>query len=295
MLISSKTLRADLVFVGMTLIWGLTFPLIRTGLQGVDPLVFVSIRFAMAVAGFLPLLILRGGFRRSLKTSLVPGLWLGLLVFITFLSQTIGLMTLSSGRAAFITSFSVLFVPILSPVFGSPTQRTSDWIAIALAAIGLYWLTDPRGGGVTGADFLVLICAISASVHTHLIQKYLVNGAEPLWLAFYQVLSVSVLTTLILPFTSHSPIVWSGGLILALMVCSVFATVITFVLQASFQKDTTPEKVALILSLEPVFAAIFGYLILGELLSNQSILGAALILAAVVGNEVWKLKRGQVQ
>ncbi len=289
----SDRLRADLALVLVTLLWGVTFPLIRSALDDLDPYQFVGWRFLIATVAFLPLVIFHGPSRRGLGRALLPGLVLGFLAWTSYMSQTIGLQTVPAGRAAFITGLSVILVPLLSPLFRAGRPRREELGAALIATFGLYLLTlseAPEGGGASNwlsvGDLWILGCASSYAIYIHVLQILLRRGYQENSLAFTQVLGIGVFAVGILFGRSEVEIALTGAVVIGLAVCALLATVGTFWLQTRYQGRSTPQRVALIFSLEPVFATAFAYVLLGETLSGRGALGAAVILAAVLGVEL---------
>lgn len=270
----------------VTVFWGLTFPLIRQALETLSPPQFVALRFSLATLAFLPLLLGSRKARAGLSEMLLPGLILGAIAWASYFSQTLGLQTVGAGRAAFITGLNVILVPLLSPLFRAGRPSRLDVVAAVVATGGMYLLTDPRAGGITGGDLWILSCALSYAVYIHALQIALRRCDSATALAFAQVGAIALLSLLYLPTAGVGMPALSGAVWIALLFCALFATVGTFWLQANFQSQTTPERVALIFSLEPVTAAIFAYWLLGETLSTVSIIGAVVIFVAVLGAEL---------
>lgn len=269
----------------MTLLWGLTFPLIRSALEELDALHFVAFRFTLAMVVFLPLLLPNAAARRALRRAWLPGLGLGVLAWSSYLTQVLGLRTVAAGRAAFITGTSVILVPLLSPLFRAGRPGRVDYGAALLATVGMYALTDPRGGGFTSGDAWIMGCALAYAVYIHTLQKVLRRGHQDVALAFTQIVGVAACGLMLVPAAPGAPVL-SRAAVIALVFCALFATVGTFWLQTRYQGRTTPERVALIFAMEPVFASLFAYWLLGETLSALGVVGGLLILVAVVGAEI---------
>jgi len=282
---STQRRRADIALLVVAALWGLTFPLIRSAVQDLDPFVFVPARFGLASIAFLPAFFVSPAARRGLRDALLPGAALGALAWTSYLTQTIGLQTIQAGRAAFITGTAVLMVPLLSPLFraGRPTAR--DFGGAALATGGLYLLTAPTGVGFSAGDGLVLFCAASYAVYIHLLQKVLRRRHDPVALAFTQVATITACSLVALPLLGSGGSQWTASAWTGVAFCALFATAGTFFLQTRFQGETTPQRAALVFSMEPVFAALFAYFLLAETLPLTGALGAGLILAAVLGVE----------
>jgi drug/metabolite transporter (DMT)-like permease len=277
--------RADLALLLVTLLWGLTFPLIRSALQDLDPFWFIALRFALAALVFLPLLLSVPAARAGLRRAWLPGLALAVIAWASYFSQVLGLRTVGAGRAAFITGTSVILVPLMSPLFRAGRPGRIDLVAALVATLGMYLLTDPRGSGFTSGDAWILLCAVMYAVYIHTLQKVLRSDPHELSLAFVQIAGVGLCASLLIPAAASGPVL-SKSVVIALLFCAVFATVGTFWLQTRYQRRTTPERVALIFAMEPVFASVFAYLLLGETLGLLAVAGGLLILVAVIGAEL---------
>ena len=286
--------RADLALVVVTLLWGVTFPLIRSALADVGPHQFVGWRFSIAVVAFLPLILVHPEARRGLRKALVPGLLLGVLAWSSYLSQTIGLQTVPAGRAAFITGTSVILVPLLAPLFRAGRPSSLDLAAALVATAGLYLLTGGMSAdrqGLGTGDLWVLGCAVGYSIYIHGLQKTLRFEHHEVSLAFTQILGIFVCGAGVMAATGDVRIPLTRDVMVGLGVCALLATVGTFWLQTRYQGRTTPQRVALIFSLEPVFATGFAWWLLGETLDLPGALGAALIMAAVLAAEFLSARR----
>jgi drug/metabolite transporter (DMT)-like permease len=287
--------RADLALLLVTIFWGLTFPLIRDALTEISAEWFVLLRFAAASILFLPLLLALRVPARRLRQAVGAGAVLGCIAWSSYFAQTLGLRSTGAGRAAFLTGVNVVLVPLLSPLFRAGRPNRIDAAAAALALLGMYLLTDPARGGFRVGDVWILLCALAYAVYIHVLQKFLQRGVDPTALAFTQIVSVALCAALVLPAMQPAWPSPGRAALLGLGFCALFATVATFWLQARFQARTTPERVALIFALEPVFAAAFAYFLLAERLRGVSIAGAALILFAVAGAEWWTARRSRLR
>ena len=284
--------RAELALVTVTMMWGLTFPLIRAAVQEMAPLHFVAARFAIATLLLAPLVALDGRLRGGLGAAALPGIVLGLLSYGCYILQTFGLRSVPASRAAFITGTSVIVVPLLSPLFGRAVPGRIDLGAALLATVGLLLLTAPDGGRPTVGDLLILACAVLYAFYLHGLHVFVTRGVATGPLTVTQIASIGALGVAIAPFGPPSgrlgPASWS-----ALAFCAVGATLLTFWLQTRFQSRTTPERTALIFALEPVFATLFAYLLLHESVGLTGAAGGALIMMAVVGGERLKARRAR--
>lgn len=284
-----KKYQADLALLLVTIIWGATFPMIRSAVSKIDSYQFVFFRFLFALALFsLGYVRIR---RLPKKTWRIFSL-MSVCLWASYITQTIGMETISSGRAAFITGLNVIMVPFLAPLAGLRPPTSVDLGSAVGAGVGLYFLTDPGNIGFGVGDVWVLLCALSYALYIVILQKMLeAEKVDSVSLAYWQVMAVALLSTLCLPL-SKAPIAWpqASSVWVALVFCATLATVLTCWLQTNYQKYTTAQRTALIFAMEPVFAVLFGYVLLGELMSMKMLIGAVIILVSIIVGELWKLK-----
>jgi drug/metabolite transporter (DMT)-like permease len=282
----SKHFRADLALGFTALIWGATFVVVKDALADVSVFVYIAVRFALAAV------VMAIFFRRSLRGLTRGAIWagaqIGFFMFAGYAFQTTGLQFTSPSKAAFITGSSVVIVPLLLAVFSK--RRVNGWIwAGALAALaGLYFLTvPPEGfGGLNRGDPLVFVCAVMFAVHMIFISRYIAHYSVGA-LAVVQVATTAILATIALPLLSITGVeyprcVWSGTLVFAVLITALGSTAFGFSAQTWAQQYTSPTHTAILISLEPVFAAITSWLLAREHLGGRILLGAALIFAGIL-------------
>jgi drug/metabolite transporter (DMT)-like permease len=279
--------RADGALVLLTVFWGVTFVVVKDALSYADPFTFLTLRFTLgaAVMGAL------AGRRMFERDTVRKGLLLGGMLFLCFVSQTVGLQTTTPSRAAFLTGLNVLVVPLLSAVLLKRLPRWSTSVGVVLAAVGLYALTrpaSPEAGGVAGGlslgDWLSVGCAVSYAVHILLTERFATReGVQGL--VAVQLAGVAVLSALCLPFVERrlepTPSLWG-----AVVVCGVFASAGAIGVQTWGQARTTAVRAALIFALEPVFASLFSVAVGREVLGVEAWVGGALILLGVLVSEL---------
>src|ERR1700678_3053439 len=282
----SKRLRADIALAVTAFIWGSTFVVVKDALADVSVIVYLAVRFATAAV------VMAVFFWRSLRTldraSIWAGAQIGLFMFSGYAFQTTGLQFTSPSKAAFITGSSVVIVPIALALFGG--RKLNAWIwAGALAALGgLYFLTvPPEGlGGLNAGDPIVFGCAVAFALHMIVISRYVEHHSVGA-LAVIQVATTAVLATIAIPFLSLAGLAhphWHSSpmLITAVLVTALGSTAFGFSAQTWSQQYTSATHTAIIISLEPVFAAITSWLVAREHLGPRILLGAALIFAGIL-------------
>jgi drug/metabolite transporter (DMT)-like permease len=282
----SKRLRADLALGFTALIWGSTFVVVKDALADVSVFVYLAVRFALAAA--VMAIVFWRSFRSLTRSAIWAGAQIGFFMFAGYAFQTTGLKFTSPSKAAFITGSSVVIVPLLLAVFGK--RRVNAWIwAGALAALaGLYLLTvPPEGlGGFNRGDPIVFGCALMFAMHMIVISRYVEHHSVGA-LAVIQVTTTAVLATIALPLLSATGVeqprwVWSGTLVFAVLITAIGSTAFGFSAQTWAQQYTSPTHTAILISLEPVFAAITSWLVAHEHLTGRVLLGAGLIFVGIL-------------
>jgi drug/metabolite transporter (DMT)-like permease len=282
----SKRLRADLALGLCTLIWGATFVLVKDALADISVVVYIAVRFTLAAA-IMAIIFWRSLRRLNLKT-VWAGMQIGICMFGGYMFQTAGLKFTTPAKAAFITGMCVVLVPLLLAAFGRRRITVWIWAGAAAALAGLYFLTvPPEGlGALNRGDPIVFGCAVMFALHIIFIGRYVGDHSVGA-LAFLQVATTAVLSTLVLPIAAfagweHPRLVLSTTVVVAVLVTSIGSTVIGFSLQTWAQQHTSPSHTAILVSLEPVFAAITSWLLASEHFGARTLIGAALILAGIL-------------
>jgi drug/metabolite transporter (DMT)-like permease len=281
-----RRMRADIALAICSLLWGVTFVVVRNALDHVSVFLFLAVRFTLA--GFLMALFRPAGLRNLKKDELLAGAALGLFMFGGYAFQTAGLQYTTPAKSGFVTGSSVVLVPLLLGIFWK--RRLTAWIYFGtLAAVaGLFLLTVPAEGlsRLNHGDLLTLGAAGLYAVHIILVGDYTRKHSVAA-LSVMQVAACAVLAwlaTVAASATAWQPARFDAGWQLAtgILVCAVFATAIAFSVQLWAQQYTSPSHAAIIFTLEPVFAVITSYLALGERLNGRSMLGAVLVLAGIL-------------
>jgi drug/metabolite transporter (DMT)-like permease len=267
----------------LTFIWGTTFPLVKTALDFSSPFLFVLLRFALAALAVW--LIFRKRISLEAKGIVKAGAIIGVFLFLGFAFQTVGLKYTTASKSAFITGLFVVMIPPLSYLILKEKVRTFSLIGVVLALAGLYLMTSPKGSEFNIGDFFTFFCAISFSLQVILVQIY-TRRFDFLTLTFIQILVTTFLSLPLALAFETTKLVYDPWLILAIFVCAILATALALYLQNRMQKDTTTVKAALIYAMEPVFAAIFSYLLLSEILGWLGILGGGLIFSGMLCSEL---------
>ena len=293
---SQTGLKADLLLLITAAIWGFAFVAQRVGMASMGPFTFNAIRFILGALALLPVAKIQGrkreqGISNTKKQFRFPILLTGLVLFGGASLQQIGLVGTTAGKAGFITGLYVIIVPLLALFWGSRTHP-AHWIGALMAVGGLYLLSVTAGFSVSSYDLVVLAGAFVWAVHVHLIDRYSAR-VGPIRLSIFQFAICGVLSAiaaLIFEDTSISGI-YDG--ILPILYGGFLSVGLAYTLQVVAQRDANPSHAVIIMSLEGAFAAIGGWLVLDEVLTQRDLFGSALILGGMLVSQFFGEKRIQ--
>ncbi|MEN8225990.1 MAG: DMT family transporter [Bacteroidota bacterium] len=289
------TLRSDSLLLLTSFIWGLAFVAQRMGMDYVGPFIFNGIRFALGALVILPFIIFAKPSpapRPSPQYLIYGGIILGLTVFGGATLQQYGLVYTTAGNAGFITGLYVVIVPILG-LLRKQYPHFTVWIAVLLAAMGLYFLSISEGLSISFGDLLVLIGAVFWAVHVVVI-GVLSPKVNALKLALMQYVICSVLSIAVSVLTETNTLAGVIDATIPILYGGVLSVGIAYTLQVIAQKKAPPAHAAIILSLEAVFAAIGGWIILDEQLASREILGCVLMLLGMLVAQYPSLRKNRI-
>jgi len=271
---------AIIALILTTILWGSTFIITKTITQDVPIFLYLGLRYIIAAIGFLPFF---KHFNKINKKHLTTGFITGIIYFLGIVFQTYGLQTTTAGKAGFITGLSTVMVPFLGWIMFRDKFKKRIYLALFLSILGMALLLLEKETLIIMGDILVLICAFFYALFIILNDKY-VKLIDLYLYSFIQLITLSIFSfggSLLLRerydlLNAHINI-W-----LVLLYMGLAATTLTFLFQNWGQKYQNPAKTAIIFTLEPVFAALFGFLIGGEILSWQAWMGSILIFSAIL-------------
>lgn len=268
----------------VTLVWGTTFPLLKMASATLSGIEISALRFLVAGVCVLPFAI------KAPRKTWRDGAILGAVALVSYVSQAFGLEHISSNRSAFITSLNVLMVPFLGLLTGG--RLTAQIVgAAAMACLGI-GLMSWEGGGNWLGDGATLVCALAYAIYVIVLSQR-ASAHEPRLLTATQIIFMALFggAWVLLGPTGHplatlpqrmQPALWP------IVYLGLVATAAMLFLQAFAQRHVSAEKAAVIYAMEPVFAALFGWLLLHEQLTLRAGLGGMLVVVAVILSE-WKL------
>lgn len=280
-----KQLSGVIALLGATVIWGSAFIAQSVGMDKIGPFTFQAVRCFLAVVFLFPASALFSKGKPFWKSWADPALWrsgviCGLALFAASSLQQIGLVYTDAGKAGFLTAMYIVFVPFLGLFLGQRPGRNA-LLSLIPAIVGLYLLSCTSVSGINKGDVLLLLCAVAFSVQILLIDRHCA-GLDGLKLNCIQALVAAVLSVPWALLTETVDASRIASCWLPLGYAGILSMGVAYTLQIVGQKRVAPSAAALLMSLESVFAALFGWLLLHETMTRAEELGCVLVFAAVV-------------
>lgn len=276
------------------IIWGSAFVAQSAGMDFVGPFTFNSARSFLGFLILLPVIAFlskaknKSNPNEEEKSSFLPnrvtclgGLCCGLALGIASSFQQVGLGMTTVGKAGFITALYVILVPLISVVFGKKIPKMI-WFCVLLSIVGFYLLCINENITVGTGDLLILACAFCFSCHILVIDYFTAKGANGVQMACLQFLVAGLVTlppAILFETTSVSSLLDAW---LPICYAGIMSSGVAYTLQIVGQKYTDPTTATLIMSLESVFCALSGWLLLDESMSPKELCGCALVFCAVI-------------
>ena len=279
-------------------IWGSAFIAQSVGMELIGPFTFQFIRCGLAVAFLVPVSFLldlgKGNFRDSVRKWNDPKLWKGGIIcgsalFVAASLQQIGLVYTDAGKAGFITAMYIVLVPILGLFLGQKPPKAAVF-SVILAVVGLYLLSAMGSGSINIGDICLMGCALAFAVQITCVDR-VAQDLDGLRLNAIQALVVAILSV---PFMILTETIEFANILacwLPLVFAGVLSMGLAYTLQIVGQKHLEPTTASLIMSLESVIAALCGWLILHERMTNTELLGCCLVFGAVIIAQIPEKKR----
>ncbi len=276
----------------VTIVWGSTFLIVKDTIGTVNEYLIVFIRSALAFTVMFIFQLFKDWRKLFDKKGFIYGSVMGILMAITYGAQTIGLKYTSTGHSAFITSSAVILVPFILFFLYKEKLVKIDMIAVLIVFVGLFLLTYDFETSMNIGDIITIITALSYAFHVVFAGRF-VKKADTMTLVTYQFFAAAVVGLVAFLFTNNETVVISTKAWSSLIYLGLIGTLFCYFVTVWVQKYVSSLKVAIIFSLEPVFAAIFGYFIIHEILNPKELTGATFILAGVIVHSIMKNKSGK--
>lgn len=279
---------SNLLLLLTAIIWGFAFVAQQVGMKYVGPYTFNAVRFALGGASLFPLIAY---FKRKNKTEKTPsndfvwqrkvgGVVLGIVLFAAASLQQVGLQYTTAGKSGFITGLYVVFVALMGIFFKQKTSLLL-WIAVIMATVGMYLLSVSDVGVISFGDLLTFFSALLWAVHV-LLTGYLSPKMNSIKLAQAQFFVCAFLSALVAVATENIVFAQILNAYIPILYGGFLSVGVAYTLQVVVQKTAHPTYSAIILSLESLFAAIGGWIILNETLSIRAFIGCGLMLAGMI-------------
>jgi drug/metabolite transporter (DMT)-like permease len=270
--------KADLALVVAAFFFGTTFLVVQDAVEDAEPVPFLAVRFLIGGA----VLAVLGRGRPSTPRELRHGVAAGVALLVGYVVQTVGLQYTSPSTSAFITYLLVVFVPLLSLIVLRRRPHPLTLVGLALAVAGLVLLTGGADTSFGRGEVLTLACAVAFAAHIVILGET-AGRHDAVRLTCVQVATVGLACLGASAVTGGLQL--GAGALWAAAFTGVFATALAFFAMVWAQRIVSPSRAALILLLEPVFAALLAR-VTGDELTGSALAGGALILSAVVVAEV---------
>ena len=282
-------MKGNLMLILTAFIWGIAFVAQSVGMEFVGPYTFLAVRSIIGGLVLIPCIFLLNKVNSNnkerknkddKKNLIIGGISCGIVLCIASSLQQVGIIYTSVGKAGFITALYIVIVPLFG-IFLKKKVQSTIWISVVISLIGLYLLCFKENFSINIGDFLMFLSAFIFSIHILIIDHFspIVDGVKMSCIQFFVCGIIALILSLIFEnleiksiIDAYIPILYAG-----VMSCGV-----AYTLQIVGQKYTDPVLASLILSLESVFAALSGWVILNEVLSGKELIGCILVFVAII-------------
>lgn len=272
----------EILLVLTAIIWGSGFVASAVALEHYTPYQILAGRFLIG-AVILSLIFFKKLSKLNINT-LIKGALLGLFLYIAFALQTVGLQFTTPSKNAFLTAVNVVIVPFLGFLLYKRKIDLYELAGAILAVIGIAILSLKLSSDVNVGDILTLGCAIGFAFHIFYTAKF-VKTEDPVVLTIIQMVTAAVIGCIVILFRGETSFSMESEGMMNLLYLGIFSTTIAFLMQTVAQKYITETKAAIILATESFWGMVFSIIILSEIMTGRMIIGAFLILLAILISE----------
>jgi drug/metabolite transporter (DMT)-like permease len=289
----NKTLKSNIFLIAAAIIWGSAFVAQRTGMDHIGPFYFCALRSFLGSGALAIVALITDRRNRAALQSRTPekkaldkknlltgGLVCGIVLFFGMNLQQMGLVSVDAGKTGFITALYIVIVPVLG-VFFKRKMTLFTWLGVILGVIGLYLLCITSEFTIMPGDLLVLIGALFWATHILCIDHF-APRVNPVKLTAMQFLVAGILSLIVSLFTETITVgaVREGWF--SILYTGIFSSAIAFTFQGIGQRDANPTTASIIMSSEALFAALTGFIFLGETFTMREGLGCIFMFSAVI-------------
>ena len=264
------------------IIWGSGFVASAIALEHFTPYQILAIRFI--IGAIILSVIFHKRLKNIKKATIIQGAIIGIFLYVAFALQTVGLQYTTPSKNAFLTAVNVVIVPFIAFVMYKRKIDIYELFGAILAMIGVGVLSLKLSAGVNIGDLLTLGCAFGFAFHIFYTAKY-VKDSDPVLLTLIQMMTAAIIGVIVVLFKGETSFAVQREGVLSLLYLGVFSTTIAYLLQTVAQKMITETKAAIILSTESFWGMVFSVAILNEAMTIKMVLGAILILVAIIISE----------
>lgn len=292
--IKNKRFRANLLLLLTAAIWGFAFVAQRVGSEFIGAFTFNGIRFALGSVSLVPLIFYLDKRKKSnsnecdnkfiTRKILVPGILIGSIAYAGSTLQQMGLIYTTAGKAGFITGLYMVIVPIIGIFLGRKIGKNS-WIGIGLAVVGLYFLSVTENFTISYGDLLEIIGSLFWAMHILTIDHFS-KKIDPLKLSCIQFATCSILSLTSALIFEQITIDSIRQALIPILYGGFLSVGVAYTLQVVAQKNANPSHAGIILSMESVFGAIGGAILLGESMNIRGYVGCLFIIGGVLVSQI---------
>ena len=302
-----KTIRGNILLLLTAFIWGSAFVAQSVGMEYVGPFTFNFARNIIGGAFLIPCICLLNKLdpvrrpvytneeekKKAQKTLLIGGLCCGVALFVASSLQQIGVQYTTAGKAGFITALYIIFVPVLG-MFLKKKVHPTVWLAVGISAVGLYLLSIKENFSMGTGDIYVCLCALCFAIHILVIDHFspLVDGVKMSCIQFFTAGMLSAAAAFLFEKPSANAVLQCW---FPILYAAIFSSGIAYTLQIVAQKSVKPAAASLIMSMESVFAALCGAVILHERFTQRELIGCVLVFGAVLLAQLPDMRRAEKQ
>ena len=281
-IIKKKSILADMSLLLVAIMWGGGFIAVKGALDSITPFYIMAMRFSVSV--IIMLIVFRKKVKLITKDMLKVGTLVGLLLFLGFAAQTVGMKYTTAGKNAFLTGTNVVIVPFLYWAISKRKPDTYSLVSAFMCFIGIGMLTLDGGIRIGLGDGLTLLCAVFFAAHIVSV-GFFTEKVDAISLVIIQLGAAAVFSIIAALIYEPLPKALNSDTIFAIGYLAIFSTMIAFIIQNVAQKYTTSTHAAIILCLESVFGSILSVLMLNEIFTSKMIIGCLTIFIAIITTE----------
>jgi drug/metabolite transporter (DMT)-like permease len=284
--VTRRPVLIDLMMLLAAVIWGSAFVAQRLSAHDIGPFFYTGLRFMLGALVVLVFCLALPAQRRALRTIptdlplLRAGGLLGVITAVAISAQQIGLQYTKVANAGFITSLYVILVPVMGLLARHKTA-TGTWVGAVLAMIGMYFLSVDEHFTILSGDWYQLVCALVISFQVLLVSRF-ARQHDPLALSLVQFVACGAISLVVAVFVEPISLASIHAAMPVILYGGALSVGVAYTIQVVAQKRASPAHAAVIFSMEGLFAALAGWLVLGETLSLRAIFGCALMLAGLL-------------